>query len=175
MKARIVLVSLLILSLPSQAPAQEEIGPVATGALAPQTPAAYVSDGRRDPFLPLTGTHSREEDGPPRLEQLELTGVFRGGPGNSLVVLEDRARRGHFVRVGETLGNARLLEILPDAAVFEVDDYGIVRRDTLRLVPDRGGVGTAPPSPVSSSAEPSAARPEAGQPEPAQPQAQEDP
>ncbi|MGH2690556.1 MAG: hypothetical protein ACRDKW_17365, partial [Actinomycetota bacterium] len=163
MKARMFLVSLVILWLPSQVPAQEEIGPVETKPLAP-IPAAYVSDGRRDPFLPLTGIHSGKEDGAPRLEQLELTGVFRGGPGNSLAVLEDHARRGHFVRVGETLGNARLLEILSDAAVFEVDDYGIVRRDTLRLVPDRGGVETAPPSPAPSSAEPPAARPEAGKP-----------
>lgn len=173
MKARMVLISLAFLSLPSEVPAQE-IGPVESKPLAP-VPAAYVSDGRRDPFLPLTGIHSSEEDGAPRLERLELTGVFRGAPDNSLVVLEDHARRGHFVRVGETLGNARLLEILPDAAVFEIDDYGIARRDTLRLVPDRGGVETPPPSPAARSAVSPPTRPEAGDPEPGQPQAREDP
>ncbi|MGH7564695.1 MAG: hypothetical protein ACREK5_09780 [Gemmatimonadota bacterium] len=162
MKASVVLPFLVILSAPAQARPKQEIEPVETKSVAsPVTPAAYVSDGRRDPFLPLTGTYASEEDGAPRLEQLELTGIFMGAPGNSLVVLEDHARRGHFVRVGESLGNARLLEILPDQAVFEVDDYGILRRDTLRLVPDRG-TDVAPPEshPNPSPAESPLARPE---------------
>jgi hypothetical protein len=114
----------------------------------PLTPAAYVAEGR-DPFEPLIGASEGEEGQPPRLDQLVLTGIFQGAPGNSLVVLEDPARRGHFLRAGESLGQARLLAILPDAAVFEVDDYGIVRRDTLRLEPDR-----APPAPSVPAAEP---------------------
>lgn len=118
-------------------------------------PAAYVAEGR-DPFQPLLGVSEGDEGRPPRLDQLVLTGIFQGAPGNSLAVLEDPARRGHFLRVGESLGQARLLAILPDAAVFEVDDYGIVRRDTLRLEPDR--IPAAPPVP--------AARPTA-EPEPA--------
>lgn len=123
--------------------------------MAPVPRAEYVSDGRRDPFVPLTGTHVSSQDGEPRLEQLDLTGIFVGAPGNSLVVLEDAARRGHFVRVGETLGNARLLAILDDAAVFEIDDYGIVRRDTLHLLPDS-----------SPAPRPTERNPEDGDPEP---------
>ncbi|MGH7358542.1 MAG: hypothetical protein ACREJR_07000 [Candidatus Rokuibacteriota bacterium] len=114
----------------------------------PLTPAAYVAEGR-DPFEPLIGDSGGEEGRPPRLDQLVLTGIFQGAPGNSLVVLEDPARRGHFLRAGESLGQARLLAILPDAAVFEVDDYGIVRRDTLQLEPDR-----APPAPSVPAVEP---------------------
>jgi hypothetical protein len=113
-------------------------------------PAAYVAEGR-DPFQPLIGASEGDEGRPPRLDQLVLTGIFQGAPGNSLVVLEDPARRGHFLRAGESLGHARLLAILPDAAVFEVDDYGIVRRDTLRLEPDRDpapSVPTAVPGPA---------------------------
>ncbi|MGH7570272.1 MAG: hypothetical protein ACREMK_00315 [Gemmatimonadota bacterium] len=172
MKVRPALLSIMILMAPAEARAQQEIEPVELEAAAsPVTPAAYVSDGRRDPFLPLTGTYASEADGAPRLEQLELTGIFMGAPGNSLVVLEDHARRGHFVRVGESLGNARLLEILPDQAVFEVDDYGILRRDTLRLVPDRGAAEAAPkPHPDSAPA----GSPSTDQ-KPAQPQAEEDP
>lgn len=138
---------LLLLALPA-APArlagQQDADAHEILSMAPVPRAEYVSDGRRDPFVPLTGTHLSSQDGEPRLEQLDLTGIFVGAPGNSLVVLEDGTRRGHFVRVGETLGNARLLAILDDAAVFEIDDYGIVRRDTLYLLPDR--VPAPPPA-----------------------------
>lgn len=145
MKARHILLTLVVLALPSHARAQQELdGSEVIAAPTPVAPAAYVSDGRRDPFVPLTGASASDENGAPRLEQLDLTGIFMGAPGNSLVVLEDPARRGHFVRVGESLGNARLLEILPDRAVFEVDDYGILRRDTLRLLPDRPVPAPAP-------------------------------
>jgi hypothetical protein len=113
-------------------------------------PAAYVAEGR-DPFVPLIGDAEGEEGRPPRLDQLVLTGIFQGTPGNSLVVLEDPARRGHFLRAGESLGHARLLAILPDAAIFEVDDYGSVRQDTLRLEPDR-----ADPAPAVPAAAPDA-------------------
>ena len=112
----------------------------------PLTPATYVAESR-DPFEPLLGGSEGEETRPPRLDQLVLTGVFRGAPGNSLVVLEDPARRGHFLRVGESLGQARLLAILPRAAVFEVDEYGIARRDTLRLETDRSE--PTPPAPTA--------------------------
>lgn len=114
----------------------------------PLTPATYVVEAR-DPFAPLLGDVDGAEARPPRLDQLVLTGIFQGTPGNSLVVLEDPARRGHFLRVGESLGPSRLLAILPQAAVFEVDEYGIVRRDTLRLEPDR-----AEPAPQAPTAEP---------------------
>jgi hypothetical protein len=101
---------------------------VPTSALAP---AIYDGEGRRDPFDPLT-LESSPESGP-RFEALRLTGVFLGSPGNSLVVLEDPTRRGHFLRVGERLGEARLVQIQPQSAVFEVEEYGTVRREVLRL------------------------------------------
>jgi hypothetical protein len=145
--------TLVVLPLEARAQGNEVEGLGEARTVSPVTPAAYVSDGRRDPFVPLTGTYASDETGAPRLEQLKLTGVFLGSPGNSLVVLEDPTRRGHFVRVGEALGNARLLEILPDGAVFEVDDYGLVRRDTLRLVPDRAPPPATPAAADSGSQE----------------------
>lgn len=153
MRARRALLAVAVLALPAQGRAQDEPAEAAVQEVSRVTPAAYVSDGRRDPFLPLTGVFAYEEEGAPRLEQLELTGIFVGAPGNSLAVLEDPARRGHFVRVGESVGNARLVEIMPDAAVFEVDDYGIQRRDTLRLVPDR-------PAATSRGSQPAPSPPE---------------
>ena len=153
MKVSGVLLGLALLGVAKHARAQQEIDGVEVAPKAsPVTRASYVSIGRRDPFEPLTGAYASDDGVAPRLEQLELTGVFLGTPGNSLAVLEDRTRHGHFVRVGESLGKARLLEILSDAAVFEVDDYGIVRRDTLRLVPDR--VAPQPSEPVPASPPP---------------------
>ena len=94
--------------------------------------ATYDAGGRRDPFVPLLTQVEDSPDGP-RFESLRLTGVFLGSPGNSLVVLEDPARRGHFVRVGERIGSAVLIEIRPRAAVFEIREYGAVRRQVLEL------------------------------------------
>jgi hypothetical protein len=113
----------------------------------PLSPATYVPEGR-DPFEPLFGGSDGDGTRPPRLDQLVLTGIFHGAPGNNLVVLEDPARRGHFLRVGESLGQARLLAILPQAAVFEVDEYGTMRRDTLELEPDRSE--PVPPAPAAA-------------------------
>ena len=101
---------------------------VPTSALAP---AIYDGEGRRDPFDPLTLETSPETG--PRFGALRLTGVFLGSPGNSLVVLEDPTKRGHFLRVGERIGEARLVQIQPQSAVFEVEEYGTVRREVLRL------------------------------------------
>jgi hypothetical protein len=94
-------------------------------------PASYRDDGRRDPFVPLTSGADPGEG--PRFETLRLTGIFLGAPGHSLVVLEDPMQRGHFARVGEKIGNARLLAIHSESADFEVDDYGSMRRESLRL------------------------------------------
>lgn len=90
------------------------------------------TEGGRDPFVPLTDEGAAGEDAP-RFQELTLTGLFVGAPGNSLVVLEDEKRRGHFLRLGQTIGEATLIEVLRDAAVFEVREYGAVRREILRL------------------------------------------
>lgn len=93
--------------------------------------ASYDAAGQRDPFVPLTAASATQIG--PQFSRMRLTGVFVGAGGNSLAVLEDPAKRGHFVRVGQQVGNARLIEIRPDAAVFEIREYGAVRREVLRL------------------------------------------
>lgn len=94
--------------------------------------AVYGVGEQRDPFVPLFVELEPSADGP-RFDTLRLTGVFLGSPGHSLVVLEDPARRGHFVRVGERIGAAVLIEIRPRSAVFEIREYGAVRRQVLEL------------------------------------------
>jgi hypothetical protein len=121
------------LLVPTLLGAQVVVGDSVT-AIVPSSalaPAIYDGEGRRDPFDPLTLENSPATG--PRFEALRLTGVFLGAPGNSLVVLEDPTRRGHFLRVGERIGEARLVQIQPQSAVFEVEEYGTVRREVLRL------------------------------------------
>jgi hypothetical protein len=124
-----------LLALTPEIAAQESSVPdTLTMAVVPFTalePAIYDAGARRDPFAPLTVAD--DIDTGPRFETLRLTGVFLGAPGNSLVVLEDPTRRGHFLRVGERLGQARLIQIMPDGAAFDVEEYGIGRREVLRL------------------------------------------
>ena len=94
--------------------------------------ATYTESARRDPFLALTTEAWREATGP-RFEELSLTGVFQGSAQTSLVLIEDSYRTGHFIHIGEQIGDARLVEILPEAAVFDVMEFGVVRREVLRL------------------------------------------
>ena len=123
----------LCLLVPALADAQVVVGDSVTSFVPASAlaPAIYDGEARRDPFDPLTLESSPEAG--PRFEALRLTGVFLGSPGNSLVVLEDPTRRGHFLRVGESIGAARLVQIQPQSAVFDVEEYGTVRREVLRL------------------------------------------
>jgi hypothetical protein len=119
--------------VPAHLGAQVAVGDSVTSVVSATAlePAIYDGGGRRDPFDPLTVEGAIDTG--PRFETLRLTGVFLGSPGNSLVVLEDPTRRGHFLRVGEQISGARLIQILPEAAVFEVEEYGTARREVLRL------------------------------------------
>jgi hypothetical protein len=126
--------ALALPALPGTVRAQED-APADSGAFAVRAsallePAIYDGGARRDPFDPLTV--ASDETGP-RFETLRLTGIFLGAPGNSLVVLEDPTRRGHFLRQGEEIAGARLIQIDPESAVFDVEEYGAVRREVLRL------------------------------------------
>lgn len=121
----------LALAAPAVAWAQDETTFVPPAVTVSGT-AVYGVGDQRDPFVPLFVELEPSEDGP-RFGTLRLTGVFLGTPGHSLVVLEDPARRGHFVRVGERIGAAVLIEIRPRSAVFEIREYGAVRRQVLEL------------------------------------------
>jgi hypothetical protein len=158
--------ALLVLPVPLAAQELDEIPAdtfrmiIPPPTLAGHAVARYADDGRRDPFVPLVGRNAASVGGP-RFELLRLTGVFMGSPGNSLVVLEDPANRGHFVRVGEEVGNATLVEILADAAVFEVRDYGADRRQVLSLDPDARPAARVQPTPEPAVAPPPAPVPPA--------------
>jgi hypothetical protein len=134
LRAAGLLSAVLLLLAPADAVrAQDEPPQVVIPGSTVRSYAQYDPSGRRDPFVPLFSEGAAGADTGPRFESLTLTGIFLGSGANSLAVLEDLTHRGHFVRLGQQIGNARLVEILPQAAVFEVREYGASRRIVLRL------------------------------------------
>lgn len=93
----------------------------------------YPTDNRRDPFHTLTAA----EQGP-IFENLDLTGIIFGGSIGSIAALIDRSTEKRYrVRRGDVVGNARVIEIRPDAVVFQVTQFGVTRSETLRIKRER--------------------------------------
>nr|MDP2496348.1 hypothetical protein [Candidatus Palauibacterales bacterium] len=94
----------------------------------------YPGQGRRDPFRPLQSFASTG----PRLDQLQLSGILYGGPeGESVVVLVDPSTNARYrLRVGDSVGFARLARVEPRRAVFAVRGFGRDRNVVLRLKQD---------------------------------------
>ncbi|MGD2153972.1 MAG: hypothetical protein PVG79_11950 [Gemmatimonadales bacterium] len=91
----------------------------------------YPSDNRRNPFVSLVGP---EVDSGPIFEDLDLVGIIFGGSAGSVATVIDRATEKRYrVRRGDTIGSARVVEIRPDAVVFQVTEFGVTRSETLRI------------------------------------------
>lgn len=96
---------------------------------------SYPGDDRRDPFRPLTNAN----DIGPRFEALSLRGIiYSTGQGRSVALLADGQDRVYRVRVGDVLGNSRVIEIGPLRVVLAVENFGTTRQEILEL-PSRGG------------------------------------
>ncbi len=90
----------------------------------------YPTNNRRNPFTNLI----EEDDTGPQFENLDLTGIIFGGSAGSVASLIDRATDKRYrVRRGDLVGNARVVEIRPDAVVFQVTQFGVTRSETLRI------------------------------------------
>jgi hypothetical protein len=90
----------------------------------------YPTSNRRNPFKSLLDS---EESGP-EFDNLDLVGVIFGGSAGSVATLIDRAtEKRHRVRRGDVVGNARVVEIRPDAVVFQVNRFGMTTSETLRI------------------------------------------
>jgi Tfp pilus assembly protein PilP len=95
----------------------------------------YSGENRRDPFRPLTD----QDDMGPRFEALALQGIiYSTGRGRSVALLGDSDGRIHRVRVGDVVGNSRVIEIGPMRVVLAVENFGTIRQEILEL-PIRGG------------------------------------
>lgn len=100
----------------------------------------YTSAGRPDPFRSLLN----DAELGIRLEDLTLRGiVHHRDPSQSVAVLtqagSDRRIR---ARVGERFGALRILAIYPDRVDLVVEELGVARRETLRIVRPEPAGGT---------------------------------
>lgn len=90
----------------------------------------YPTDNRRNPFLSLLDV----EDVGPQFENLDLVGVIFSSAYGSVATLVDRATDKRYrVRRGDVVGNARVVEIQPEAVVLQVTQFGVTRSETLRI------------------------------------------
>jgi hypothetical protein len=90
----------------------------------------YRSEGRRDPFEPL----SAGTDLGPRFEDLELAGIVYSPGTGSIAIMVDRAtRRRYRVWEGDVVGGAKLVRVQPSEVDFVVTAFGVSRQETLRL------------------------------------------
>ena len=95
----------------------------------------YRGGDRRDPFQPLTG----ENEMGPRFRELSLHGIiYSAAPGRSVVMLRGGDDRVYRARVGDVVGNSRVIEISPTRVIMAVENFGTIRQEILEL-PQRGG------------------------------------
>lgn len=128
-------------SEPDSGARAEGLRPLAAEAPGPaaREPFVYPLGGRRDPF------RSPAERGGtgPSFESLSLAGIiYAPGSGSVAVVVSRPSGRRYRLRVGDRIGDARLVDVGPHRAVFQVTTSGTARRAVLR---PRGsqGRGTA--------------------------------
>lgn len=112
----------------------------------------YPRGARPDPFRSLL---SSEEMGY-RIEDMRLTGVIYSPNSRvSVAVLTESVSKKRFrLKVGERLGGITVAAIHPRQVDVVVNEFGVVRRETLQLrrpdpVQDAGGQQPAPPPPAA--------------------------
>lgn len=127
---------------PAQQPAQTEL-------VFEREVFEYPGFTRRNPFQPLLGPGG----GGPRFEQLSLIGImYSPDPTSSVAVLstggvqlnEDGTMSpidgdAYYLKVGDRLGNATIVEIRRDAVVVDVEVFDTVEREIMNFVSRRQG------------------------------------
>jgi hypothetical protein len=136
----------LVLLLPSVAAAQED--PPArqqpTELVFEREVFAYPGFQRRNPFRPLTGAIQ----GAPRYDELRVLGIiFSDRQSESVAVLgtstveysEDASTvnvqpgQSWYLKVGQSVGNIRVVEIRREQVVVEVEEFGLTEQKTMQL------------------------------------------
>lgn len=96
---------------------------------------SYRGGERRDPFRPLT----EDDQMGPRFQELSLQGIiYSDVAGGSVAVVRGRESRVYRARVGDVIGNSRVIEIGPTRVVMAVENFGTIRQEILEM-PQRGG------------------------------------
>lgn len=140
----VVLAGLLCLALPAAVAAQggqqqpRPLGPDTTRLVFEREVFQYPDYERRNPFAPLLGA----DEGGPQFDRVRLLGIiYSSDPSRSVVLLGsgDQSRR---LRVGETWGNTRVLEIRPEQVVVEVEEFGLTEQRVMQFTRTRQGGGS---------------------------------
>ena len=117
-------------ALAAQAPAKAPPGPPAEPKLVFEREVfVYPADGRRDPFASLAA----EADLGPRFEDLVLEGIIHSASGPRSVVLLSDGKKIYRARVGDVVGNSRVIRIGQTRVEFAVEELGMVRQQVLEL------------------------------------------
>ncbi len=125
--------AVVVLALPGPAATQttSETDPDSVPLVFEREVFHYPQFDRRNPFRPLTG----DLDGP-RFEELRLLGtILSSEPGRSVALIGsgETASVSYRLRVGEVLGNMRVLEIQQSRVIVEVEEFGVRDQRTLEL------------------------------------------
>lgn len=113
---------------------------------------AYPTYERRNPFRPLVGAQGNG----PRFEQIRLRGIIWSADPRRSVALFGMGTTGpgappsdatgvpntRRLRVGESWGNMRVVEIQRDRVVVSVEEFGLSERKVLELTRRRAGGGS---------------------------------
>lgn len=96
---------------------------------------AYPAFPRRNPFTPLVGTGSG-----PRFEAMSLSAIIyvAENSSGSMAILNapggsNGGTRSARLHVGESWGNARVVQIRPAEVVLAVEEFGLIEQRTLQL------------------------------------------
>jgi hypothetical protein len=91
----------------------------------------YAGQGRRDPFQALQGTDAMG----PLFEDLVLRSIIWSPvPTQSLALINDGTRKTYTKRLGDVIGNSRIIGIERNRVRFAVMSYGITREEILTQV-----------------------------------------
>jgi len=128
----------------------------------------YPAFERRNPFRPLTGVDAVG----PRFEDLVLMGrILSSNPATSIALVGARppgtsgqqAAQTYRLRVGDVLGNTRILEIREQVVLVEVEEFGLRETRILELQRGTGPVMTPPTATPQEPAEVPTDEPTPGQ------------
>ena len=91
---------------------------------------SYDPGRRRDPFVSL----AKPSEVGPLLGELKLIGIAYDEVGrNSVAVLRDQAKGLYRVKIGQSVGRARVATIGRRSVTFNVDEFGVTRQEVMTL------------------------------------------
>ncbi|MFN9577695.1 MAG: hypothetical protein ACK6AH_14255 [Gemmatimonadota bacterium] len=91
---------------------------------------SYEGARRRDPFVSL----AKQSESGPLLAELKLVGIAYDEVGrNSVAVFRDQTKGLYRVKIGQSVGRARVVTIGRRSVTFNVDEFGVTRQEVMTL------------------------------------------